>query len=154
MIKTKIILATFIIVFLMPAMFLSTVMADQGSAQNAISSAKDTLKNCYSAVKAAESTGANVESLMVTLNEAAASLSNSELAYASNDYDSAYTYATQSQSKLDGFVSQANALKDSAQVVAGQNFFFTVLSVVASAVLLGIGIGAWIVLSRKERRAP
>jgi hypothetical protein len=61
----------FLIIFLATAMFSSPVLAQQGSAQTAISSAKDTIKNCYDSAKEAEAAGANVDALMVTLNDAA-----------------------------------------------------------------------------------
>ena len=143
----------FFAVFLVAAIFVSPVFADQSGAQNAISSAKNTIKNCYETVKQAESAGANVDSLMVTLNDAAGSLSKAELAYASNDYDSAYTYATQSQSKLGDLTGQATALTANAQANATQNFVFTILLVVASTGILCAGIAAWVVLGRRERRS-
>ena len=142
----------FFAVFLVATIFVSPVFADQGGAQNAISSAKNTIKNCYDAVKQAESAGANVDSLMVTLNVAAGSLSKAELAYASNDYDSAYTYATQSQSKLGDFTSQATALTANAHANATQNLVFTILSVAGSIGILCAGVAAWVVLGRRERR--
>ena len=132
-------------------MFVSPVFASQGDAQNAISSAKNTVKNCYEAVKQAESAGANVDSLMATLNNAAGLLSKAELAYAGNDYASAYTYATQSQSQLGDFTSQASALTANAQANDTQNFVYVILSVVGSVGILCTGIAAWVISGRKKR---
>ena len=146
-------ITVFLTVFLVAAIFVSPAFADQGGAQNAISSAKDTIKNCYDAVKQAESAGANVDSLMATLNDAAGSLSKAELAYASNDYDSAYTYATQSQSKLNDFTGQATALKENARANATQNFEYTIFSLAVSIGILCAGVTAWVVLGRRERRS-
>ncbi len=146
-------MTVFLAVFLVAAMFVSPVFAQQGSAQNAISQAKNTIQTCYDAVKQAESAGANVDSLMVTLNDAAGSLSKAELAYASNDYNSAYTYATQSQSKLNDFTGQATALKENAQANATQNLVYTILSAVGSIGILCAGIVAWVVLGRRQRRS-
>lgn len=143
----------FFVVFLVAAIFVSPVFADQGDAQNAISSAKNTIKNCYEAVKQAESAGANVDSLMVTLNDAAGLLSKAELAYSSNDYDSAYTYATQCQSKLGDFTSQATTLADNAHANTTQNFDYVILSAVGSIGILCAGVAAWVVLGRRERRS-
>ncbi|MCL5948891.1 MAG: hypothetical protein M1490_00235 [Candidatus Bathyarchaeota archaeon] len=143
--------AVSVAVFLVAALFISPVFADQGDAQNAISLAKTTIKNCYDAVKQAESAGANVDSLMVTLNGAAGLLSKAELAYASKDYNSAYTYATQSKSKLGDFTSQATAQTANAQANATQNLMFTILSVVGSIGILCAGVVAWVVLGRRER---
>jgi len=143
----------FLAVFLVAAIFVSPVFAQQGNAQNAISSAKNTIKNCYEAVKQAESAGANVDSLMVTLNDAAGSLSKAESAYSVNDYGSAYTYATQCQSKLTDFTSQATVLTTNAKATASQNSVTTILLVVASVGILCAGITAWVVLGRRERRS-
>jgi hypothetical protein len=140
------------ILFLFTAIFTSPVMAEQGSAQTAISSAKNTIKSCYDAVKESEAAGANIDFLMVTLNDAAGLLSKAELAYASNDYNSAFDYASKSKNKLNNFIPQANALKEDAIKNNNQNFITIVLSLVVSAAILCVGIAAWVVLNRKERR--
>ncbi len=142
----------FLVLFLVAAIFCALVSASQESAENAISSAKDAVKNCYYAVKQAESAGANVDALMVTLNDAAGLLSQAELAYASNDYDSAYTYATQSQNKLTGFISQATAQKETALQIGNQNYIFIIMSLVIAVGILCGGIAGWAALSRHERR--
>ena len=89
---------------------------------------------------------------MVTLNDAAGLLSKAELAYASGDYNSAYNYAIQSQSKLNGFTSQATTLKENAVNNDNQNFIIIVLSIIGSVAILCVGIVAWIVLNRKDRK--
>jgi hypothetical protein len=143
---------TVIILFITTALFASPVFADQNSAQTAIMSAQNNLKTCYDAAKQAQAAGANVDSLMVTLNDAAGSLSEAELAYASNDYNSAYNYATQSQSKLNGFTSQASALQQNAINNDNQNFITLVSSVIGSVAILCVGIAAWVTLNRKQRK--
>jgi triphosphoribosyl-dephospho-CoA synthetase len=145
-------IAAIMILFITTASFASPVFADQQSAQTAISSAKNTIKGCYDAVKESEAAGANVDSLMGALNDAAGLLSKAELAYASNDYDSAYSYATQSKSKLNGFISQAVALKETAINNDNQNFTIIVLSIIGSVAILCVGTIAWIVLNRKNRK--
>ena len=89
---------------------------------------------------------------MATLNDAAGSLSEAELAYASNDYNSAYTYATQSQTTLNGFISQATALQQNANNNDNQNFITIVLSITGSVAILCVGIFAWVILNRKGRK--
>ena len=146
--SVALIVAVFIV-----AIIVSPVLADQGGAQNAITSAKQSISTCYAQAKQAESAGANVSSLMVTLNDAAGSLSKAELAYASNDYDSAYTYATQCQNKLGDFTSQVDALTANAQSTVNQNSLTTILLLVTSVGVLCAGVGAWFVLGRQERRS-
>ena len=142
----------FVAIFLIAAAFTSPAFAQQSGVQNAISSAQTAIKNSYDVAKQAESAGANIDSLMVTLNDAAELLSKAELAYASNNYNSAYIYATQCQSSLDNFAGQANALTTNAQANDSQNFVFTILPLAASIGLLCVGIAVWIVLGSRERR--
>lgn len=143
---------SFLLMFLAFTIFCPVASASQGSAQHAISAAQDTIKTCIDAVQQAEGAGANVDTLMSTLNDSAALLSKAQLAYASNDYDSAYTYATQSQSKLNDFTHQAKALAQTALAVSEQTATPMLLSIVCSVVILCGGIAAWAVLSKKERR--
>jgi len=145
-------LKTFLAVLIVGALLVAPVFASQDSAQTAISQAKVSLRTCYEAVSRAESAGANVSSLMVTLNGAADLLSKAELAYASNSYDAAYTYATQSQSTLGDFETQANTLTLDAQANAQQNTIFVYVSGIAGLGILGAGIVAWVVLGRAKRR--
>ncbi len=141
-----------VILFITAALFASPVFAQQNSAQTAIISAQNNFKSCYDAAKQAQAAGANVDSLMTTLNDAAGSLSKAQLAYASNDYNSAYTYATQSQTMLNGFISQAAALQQNANNNDNQNFIITILSIIGSVAIVCVGIAAWVTLNRKPRK--
>jgi hypothetical protein len=89
-------------------------------AQSAIHSAKNALRDAYKAVLLGESAGTNVESLMITLNEAADLLSKVELADAAKDYGAANNYASQSLSKLNGLTVEAATLTQSTQSSASQ----------------------------------
>jgi hypothetical protein len=141
----------FVLAVLCGTLLISSVSA-QGSGDNAINSAKDTIKNCYNAVSQAEAAGANVDDLMTKLNDAASSLSAAELAYANGDYNTADNAASQCQSKLSDFIPQANALTASAQAATTQNLLFTVFLSIFSVAVFGAGLMAWVVLSRRERR--
>jgi hypothetical protein len=133
-------------------LFIGTVSASQGSAQTAIASAKQAIVNAYTSVLQAESADANVNSLIDTLDDAANLLSKAELAYAARDYDSAYSYASQSQSKVAGVALRADELKQDALSGASQNLLFTSLSLAVSVAVLFAGIGAWAFLSKREAR--
>jgi hypothetical protein len=74
----------------------------------------------------AESAGANIESLMITLNEVADLLSKAELADAAKDYGAANNYASQSQSKLKGLTGEAATLTQSTQSSASQASLFKI----------------------------
>jgi type II secretory pathway pseudopilin PulG len=132
------------------ALYVTPVLADQGGAKEAISSAQGTIKNCYRAVREAETAGANVESLTSRLNDAANLLSIAQLAYAGKDYNAADNYAMECQSQLGDFILQVNSVKANANGSGGT--LFIVLSLGASVGLLCAGIAAWVVLGRKQRR--
>lgn len=144
--------AMLLVVLSLAAIFAPLTTADHIIAQNAITSAKKALKDCYIAVSEAESSGANVDSLVATLNKAAGKLSLAELAYESGNYDSAFSYATQAQSALSGLISQTSALKQSAAATVSQNAQFTFLTLLISLTFLCSGVTIWVVLNRRERR--
>ncbi|MGA2385831.1 MAG: hypothetical protein ABSG33_04785 [Candidatus Bathyarchaeia archaeon] len=145
--------AAIMILFVATALFSSQVFADPNDAKSAIISAQNTLKSCYDATKQAQAAGANVDQLTATLNKASGLLSEAQLAYAANDYSSAYTYAVQSQNELSGLISQATALQQNANNNDTQNLVIVILSIIGSVAVLSVGIAAWFILSRKGRKS-
>jgi len=149
----KVYILTTIVLFVMVfALFVSPVFAQGSSGSTAISLAQINLQSCYKAVKQAEAAGANVDSLMVNLNDAAGLLTKAQLAYASGDYISANSYASQSQSTLAEVTSQAQTLRANALSAKTENSIITLLSVIGSVSILFSGIVAFVVLDRKGRR--
>ncbi len=148
----RIFVPAIVILFLAASLFASPVFA-QNSAQAAIDSAQSNLRSCYEAVEQAQAAGANVDSLMATLNDAASSLSQAQLAYASDENSTAINYATQSQSKLNGVTSEASILQANAINSDTQNLLVTFLSIISSVSILGVGLAAWIVLNKRDRRS-
>ena len=124
----------------------------QGNAASAIDSARRTIQNCYEAVKEAESAGANVSTLMRTLNLAADQFSKAELAYVAQDYNAANAYASQSQNTLRGFIDQASALQRSVSEKNLQDTGVNTLLLLAAVAVFVSGLSAWLVLYRRERR--
>jgi len=139
-----------VIFFVFASIFVLPVFA-QNSAGAAIASAQNSLESCYKAVEQAQAAGANVDSLVATLNDAAGSLSEAQLAYASGDYSSAYNYASQSQSALNGVTSEASTLQANADNSSSQNSLIVVLSLFSSVVILGVGVGGWVALNKRGR---
>jgi len=127
------------------------LVVGQGDATSAIDSARRTIQNCYEVVKEAVSAGANVSSLMHTFNIAAAQFSKAELAYVTQDYNAAYTFARQSQNTLRGFIDQASALQQSASEKKLQDTRTNTLLLIASIAVFVSGLSAWLVLYRRER---
>ena len=141
-----------IILLLFVTVVASPVWAEQSNAETAISSAKNRILDCYNAAKEAEVAGANITSLIATLNEAGALFSQAELAHAANDFGAAVNLAVQSQSTLGDFVSEANILKETASQQRNQDFLINVVgSLVGASAVVGTGILTWIFLKKKTQ---
>jgi hypothetical protein len=81
-------------------------------------------------------------------------LSNSELAYSKNDFDTALSLAVQSRESLNNFVPQANALKETAIQQENFDFLFNIVgSVVGTFAVLGAGAAIWLFLKRRNAQA-
>jgi uncharacterized membrane protein YoaK (UPF0700 family) len=128
----------------------STVSANQSDAATAISSAQNTMVICYDAAKAAEAAGANITSLTNTLNEAGSLLSQAQLAYSQGDFDAAANYAVQTQNKLNGFISQADSLKQAAAQRESRDYLVNFVgSIVGAAAVVAAGFVVWFFLKRR-----
>ena len=132
----------------------SPVWAEQSSAGTAISSAQNTILNCYNAAKEAEAAGANITAIVATLNEAGTLLSQAELAYAANDFDAAFNLAVQSQNALSDFIGEANTLKENALQQQNQDFLINVVgSIIGAFAVIVAGGVVWLLLKRKCQTA-
>jgi hypothetical protein len=125
------------------------VWAQQSDAASSISLAQTTLVQCFDAAKAAESSGANVSSLMSVLNSAGAELSNAELAYSLGNFGLASSLASQSQSSLRGFISEADTLKSSAVARSTDQTLILAGSIVGTFAVIGASVVVWMRLKRK-----
>lgn len=142
-----------LLIILFTTLLAAPLTEGQTSAQSAITIAKNTIQTCYQAVLAAEAAGANVDSLMITLNQAANQLSQAELAYATGDYDAAYSYASQSQTTLNGFTDQASTLQQNATAAKSAESASDTQWLLVSLVLFTSGVSTWFILNRRERRS-
>jgi hypothetical protein len=133
----------FVAVFSAP----SVVRAQQN---DAISSAQNTLAQCYDAARAAESAGANISQLTSRLNSAGLLLSRAELANSVGDFGSANSLAAQSQSELASFVSDAVSLQSSAERSRSFEFLLNVVGSVAGTIAVLVGsFVIWVLLKRR-----
>jgi hypothetical protein len=147
-------IALVIFLLLVVTVAASPVWADQADATTAISSAKTTILNCYSAARDAEAAGANITVQVGVLNEAGSLLSQAELAYATSDFDAALNLAIQSQSTLNNFVEEANTLKETAMQQRNQDFLINVIgSIIGTFAVIVGGFAAWFLLRRKYEAA-
>jgi hypothetical protein len=153
--KTKIsnlsLAATLAVLLLTVTALPSHIVLAQTGASSAISSAQNTLNTCYEAAKQAEAAGANITSLQETLNTAGTQLSQAEYAISQGDSASANSYAQQAQNILNGFVEQANVLRDTASRQTQTSFLINVVgSIAGTFAVIGGSIAVWIILKRKN----
>lgn len=148
--RSKIPIVLAILLFLAVAFVASPVWAQQTNASTAISSARNTLSDCYNAAKEAEAAGANITASVGILNEAGALLSQAELSYAAGDFDSAVTFAVESQNNLNGFIEEANALTTTAFLHQNQDFLINVVgSIIGTFAVVLVGVLVWLIVKRK-----
>jgi hypothetical protein len=123
---------------------------DEAEAGSAIADAEERVVVCYRAVADADGAGANVTGLLGVLDKAGLLLSRADLAFMAGDFDSAFDFAVESQEVLDGFVSEADALRDNAIQERSWDFMVNVVgSVVGAAVVV---CGSFIVWSSSKTR--
>lgn len=144
------VLALHLCLFLMLfSLFPFCLAVDEGQARSAMVQADQTIKDCYLAVAAADKAGGNVTDLLSTLQYVGMLLSKANLAFGKGDYDSAYNLAVQSKAKLEGFVADANFVKEEAEQSADIDFMINVVgsSVGTVAILVG-SLAVWFGLKR------
>jgi len=148
--KTLLVLVSLLLVII--AVGPLPVGASQADAATVISSAKDTILDCYDATKDAEAAGANITAIVGTLNEASSFLSQAEFAYTTNDFDVAINLARQSQNILINYISEANILKETATQQQNQDFQINViLSTIGTFAVVAAGLAVWFFTKKKYK---
>ena len=123
----------------------------ENDAKTAVEAAESEVLSCYGAAFEAEKAGANVSVLLSTLDEACWSLSKAKLAYGEGNFDSAFSFANECQSRLNGFVDQAASLRSSAEQAGYLDFMVNFVGSGVSAICVVIGgYVLWIFLKRRE----
>lgn len=123
----------------------------ENEAKTAIEKAESEILSCYMAVFEAEKAGANVSEPLTVLNEAGWLLSKAKQACNTTDFDSAFTFANESRTKLDGFMDWTGELKRNAEQASRWDFMvnFVGSSVGAICVVVG-GFTLWTFLKKHE----
>jgi hypothetical protein len=129
----------------------SCVLAvDKTDAGSAIADAEGRIVLCYQAVADADRAGANVTDLLAVLNESGLLLSRANLAYKTGDFDSAFNFSLLSQERLDGFVVEADVLREAAVQQCYWDFMVNVVgSIVGAVVVVCGGFAVWFLLKRR-----
>ncbi len=126
----------------------------EADARDAVEAAQSIFVSDYRAVADAEKAGANVSSLLITLNEAGDLLSRADLALAEHDYETAFANASKAQQLLSGFADEASALKDDAAERGHSDFLiYFVGSIVGTAIVVLASFLVWRVVKRKYGEA-
>ncbi|MCW4019192.1 MAG: hypothetical protein NWF00_11040 [Candidatus Bathyarchaeota archaeon] len=141
----------FLFVVVATAVSISFAYGEVSNVETAIASAKSRLLSCYLQAQNAEKMGADMTSLLNTLNEANSLLYAAELAYARNDSASAYELAGQSQSQLSTFASQVDYAMDTVEAQKDQSFWIVVISLAGSFTVIILGIYGWVYMDKKNK---
>jgi hypothetical protein len=145
--------AVSVLIFLIAVNPFRAFAITEDDAGSAIAAAQNRITDCYRAAADAEKAGAVVTGLLSTLNDAGELLSNATLAYGMDDFDSANDSAVRSQAKLDGFVAEADALKESATKASYWNFMVNVLgSIIGTVVVICGSLVVWVLLKRRYEK--
>jgi len=123
----------------------------QEEVNQALTTAHQTIVNCYEATVAAEKAGANITELTITLNEAEKLYSKALLARKNEDYDLTVQLVNECLGKLDGFTEKANASRVNASERSYLNFIYNVVcSSVGAVVIICIAFIIWSLLKKKH----
>lgn len=135
-----------LILFLAPA----CLAVDEGQARSAMAEADQTIKDCYLAAAAADKPGGNVSGMLSVLQDAGMLLSKADLALEKRDFDAAYNLAVQSKARLDGFIGEANSVKDAAEHSGYVDFMINIVGSSAGTVAAVVGgFAVWFWLNRR-----
>lgn len=127
---------------------------DETDVRSAIAAAEERILVCYRAVADADDAGANTAALLAVLNEAGELLSRAKLAYEMGDFNSTLDFALLGQERLNGFVADADALREAALQQRNWDFMVYVVGSVVGAIVVVCGsFVVWFFLKRRYERA-
>ena len=139
-----------IALFVLLSISLPVALTQPQDASAVISSTQANLMSCYDATRAAEAAGANITQLTAILNQAGNLIASAQLAYSENDSASAMNLAGQSQQLLNGFVSTANSLENSARTQTFDSFLVNFVGSTAVVVaVIAASVCLWVFLKRR-----
>ncbi len=121
--------AVFFLVILTCSITFRVFGASEAEASAIMDGTEETIIQCYSAIAKADNVGANISTLLMTLQQAGELLSQASLSFNTGDFDSALDLASQSQELLKGFISDAEGLTD---VTIQENYSGVVTTILTS----------------------
>jgi hypothetical protein len=148
--KVSVVALSFCLFLMLFSLFPFCLAVNEGQARSAMVQADQTIKDCYLAVAAADKAGGNVTDLLSTLQYSGMLLAKANLDFGKGDYDSAYNLAVQSKAKLEGFVPDANLVKEAAEHSANIDFMINVVGSLVGTVAILVGsLAVWFGLKRR-----
>jgi len=153
MLKNRQLLFTILILLLL--LTNSSARENQASsekdAKDAINAAQRLVIECYEAALRAEEAGANITGLLEILNDAAWRLSRATIEYKNKNFNAAIELTDKIKSELEGFISDADELRDKASEESYWDFMINIVgSSVGAATVIFVSLAVWIWLSKKR----
>jgi hypothetical protein len=143
-------LTILLLVVIVFSAFPKVLAYNREDADKALSEAMEAITTCYEAAVNAEMAGANITELVVTLNAAGNLYSKALLAYKKEDFNLTVRFARESQNVLDGFVLEADALREAASEQRYWDFMINVVgSTVGTFAVILVSFALWTLLKRK-----
>lgn len=148
----KLVASTIILCTLFAAWFPTPIFAtDEAEAHSSITAAEEKILECYKAAREANKAGANVTTLLSTLNKAGESLSKAKVAYTQGNYSLALNLSRQSMDMLNDFVTKAEELKTQAEQARHWDFMVNIVgSSVGAVALIVASFILWTLLKKRE----
>jgi hypothetical protein len=140
---------------LLLAGFSSVVLAaSESDARLSVEAAGNRIVECYEAAANASGAGANVTGLLGNLSVAGDLFSRADLAFRRGNFESAVALANRSQEELNGFVVDANVLRDAAVQERYWSFMINIVgSAVGAVATVCGGFAVWVMLKRRLDKA-
>jgi len=154
MLKNRQLLFTILILLLL-ILTNSSAKENQASsekdAKDAINAAQRLIIKCYEAALRAEEAGANITGLLEILNDAAWHLSKATIEYKNKNFNAAIELTDKIKNELEGFVSDAEELRDKASKESYWDFMINIVgSSVGAATVIFVSLAVWVWLSKKR----
>ena len=153
-IKCTLALATLILMLSAANAPFCAFAVDETDVRSAIAAAEERIVVCYRAIADADEAGADTTGLLAVLNEAGELLSRAKLAHEMGDFNSTLDLALLGQERLNGFVADADALREVALWQRNWDFMVYVVGSVVGAIVVVCGsFVVWFFLKRRYEKA-
>lgn len=149
----SIFLVTLLLIVIAFSAFPKVLAYSKEEADKSLKEAMKTITACYQATVKAERAGANITKLVATMNEAGDLYSKALLAYETEDFNSTIRLAEESQNILDGFILEADVLRETASEQRYWDFMINIVgSTIGTFAVILFSFILWTLLKKKYSR--